>query len=50
MKHSIEEPAHSESDDALYGARVGQESEVEPRTLFDTEFEEFTAEELSVLP
>ncbi len=48
--HSIEEPAHSESDDALYGARVGQESEVEPRTPFDTEFEGFTAEELSVLP
>jgi hypothetical protein len=44
------EPAHSEPDGALRGAPTGDESEVEPNTLFDTSFDEFTAEELSVLP
>jgi hypothetical protein len=48
-----EEPSHSEPEDASRGARAGQESEVEPNTLHDTSFDEldeFTTEELSVLP
>jgi hypothetical protein len=48
-----EEPSHSEPEDAFRGARAGQESEVEPNTLLDTSFDEldeFTPEELSVLP
>ncbi len=52
IKHEApkEEPAQAGLDDALRGARAGQESEVEPNTLLDTSFDEFTAEELSVLP
>lgn len=52
VKHEVpyEEPAHSEPDDALRGAPVGDESEMEPNTLLDISFDEFTAEELSVLP
>jgi hypothetical protein len=48
-----EEPSHSEPEDVVRGARAGQESEVEPSTLLDTSFDEldeFTTEELSVLP
>ena len=48
-----EEPSHSEPEDAFRGARAGQEPEVGPNTLHDTsfdEFDEFTTEELSVLP
>jgi hypothetical protein len=48
-----EEPSPSEPADVFRGARAGQESEVEPSTLLDTSFDEldeFTTEELSVLP
>jgi hypothetical protein len=48
-----EEPSHSEPEDVFRGARAGQESEVGPNTLRDTSFDEldeFTTEELSVLP
>ena len=48
-----EEPSHLEPEDVSRGARASQESEVEPSTLLDTsfdEFDEFTTEELSVLP
>ena len=48
-----EEPSPSEPADVFRGARAGQESEVEPSTLLDTSFDEldeFTPEELSVLP
>jgi len=34
----------------LRGAPAGEESKVEPSTLLDTSFDEFTAEDLSVLP
>ena len=51
-RHEIlnKELAHSEPDDALRGAPVGEEPKVEPNTLLDASFDEFTAEELSVLP
>jgi hypothetical protein len=38
------------AEDALRGPPAGEESKVEPNTLLDTSFDEFTAEELSVLP
>ena len=44
------ELADSEPSDALRGPPAGEESEVEPNALLDTSFDEFTAEELSVLP
>jgi hypothetical protein len=47
---SNKELAHSEPSDALRGPPAGEESEVEPNALLDTSFDEFTAEELSVLP
>lgn len=57
VRHEVpnEEPSHSEpeDEDVFRGARAGQESEVGPNTLRDTSFDEldeFTTEELSVLP
>jgi hypothetical protein len=55
IKHEApnEEPSHSGPEDTSRRARAGQESEVEPNTLLDTSFDEldeFTTEELSVLP
>ena len=50
---SNEEPSHLKPDDASRGAWADQESEVGPNTLLDTSFDEldeFTTEELSVLP
>jgi hypothetical protein len=49
VKHEVPNRESAEPGDALRGPPAGEESEVEPNTLLET-FDEFTADELSVLP
>ena len=43
-------PAHSLPDDALDADSAGKQPKLEPNELFDAAFDDFTAEELSILP
>jgi len=45
-----EEPAHPGPDNTSDGVSAGKVFDLEPNNSFDTEFDEFTAEELSALP
>lgn len=52
MKREVSnnEPGHSAPDNSFREHPAGEVSEMNPDTLLDTPFDEFTAEELSVLP
>lgn len=50
LELSNNESASSEPDNSFRGRPTGEVSEVDPNTLLDSSFDEFTAEELSVLP